>query len=124
MRGKVEVIERVQSVRATRDEADEYRAFSFGRVGIKPQMTLLVRKSSGEVEGFPYSDFTGIWSLNEDDGFTIRFRDRIINIEGRNLRRLFDYICNHRAAEIVEIDSHAAMAVADESAVVWRVSMA
>lgn len=107
--------------RATGDEADEYQALSFGRVGIRPQVTVLFRKANGEVEGFPYADFRGISSLNEESGFTVRFDARTVKIEGQHLGKLFQYICNHRAAEILEADPATAMNSPDGKPVVWLV---
>ncbi len=108
--------------RAATEEAEEYQALSFGRVGIKPQITLLFRKANGEVEGFPYADFRGISSVNEDIGFTVRFDTRTVKVEGQNLREAFRYICTHRAAEILEADEATAMQSPDGKPVVWKVN--
>ncbi len=111
--------------RFARKEADsepaEYQAFSFGRVGIRPQLTLLLRKANGEVEGFPYADFRGISAVNEDVGFTIRFDTRTVKVEGQNLKQLFQYVCNYRAAEIVEAEPSVVMQTPDGQAVVWSI---
>ncbi|MEZ6101665.1 MAG: hypothetical protein R3E01_22245 [Pirellulaceae bacterium] len=107
--------------KAATEAADEYQAFSFGRIGIKPQLTLLFRKATGEVEGFAYADFRGISAIDENAGFKIRFDTRTVKVEGRNLRQLFQYICLHRAAEIVEIDEWMTLQLPEDRAVVWRV---
>lgn len=108
--------------RFTRKEADgepaEYQAFSFARVGIRPQLTLLLRKASGEVEGFPYADFRGVSAVDENSCFTIRFDTRTVKVEGQNLKQLFQYVCNYRAAEIVEAEATAAMHIPDGKVVV------
>ncbi|MEZ6104472.1 MAG: hypothetical protein R3E01_36505 [Pirellulaceae bacterium] len=107
--------------KAVTEAADEYQAFSFGRIGVKPQLTLLFRKATGEVHGFAYADLRGISTLDEDRGFTIRFDSGTVKIEGRNLRQLFQYICLHRAAEIVEIDEQMTLQLPHDRAVVWLV---
>ena len=117
----LKIVDGVQPHRATSEDS-EYRAFSFGRVGVRPQMTLLLRKASGEVEGFPYADFHGIHSMNEELGFSIQFGRRLVNIEGRNLKQLFGYVCNFRAAEIVEATEITAMALPEFEAIVCRVT--
>lgn len=84
------------------NEESEYEAFASGRVGNKPQLTLLFRKASGEVFGFPYASFTEIRSENADLGFTVEFSGVEVEVQGQNLSKLFRYVCFHRAAEIVE----------------------
>jgi hypothetical protein len=119
MAGNVELLERT---RPPAKDNDEYRAFSFGRIGIRPQLTLLFTKASGEVEGFPYADFRGIWTRDRNAGFTMTFGNRIITVEGQNLKQLFEYICNHRAAEVVLCDPHSAMALEENATVVWAIT--
>jgi hypothetical protein len=103
-------------------ETDEYEAFSFGRVGNKPQFTLLCRKATGEVEGFSYADYRGVSAIDEENGFSVKFGAQKVRIEGRHLGQLFRYVCNLRAAEIVATDEHTAMRLPDGKAVVWRVN--
>jgi hypothetical protein len=122
MRSNVETVTRFTEKAHPRDEAEEYQAFSFGRIGIRPQMTLLVRKCTGEVEGFPYADYGGVSATNEDDAFSVKFGQRLVRIEGRQLQQLFRYVCNYRAAEITEVDARTSMHVAEDKAVVWRVT--
>ena len=118
---------RSQNARVVRHEArpeadeDGYQAFSFGRVGPRPQMTLLFRKANGEVRGFPYAQFDGIESDNPDDGFVVKFGRTLISIEGRNLNRLFQYVCNYKAAEIVEASPRVAVQLCATQPNVWRV---
>ena len=115
------VVEGNFAKRTSSDDPDEYQAFCFGRVGVKPQLTLLVRKATGDVEGFPYADFSGVSATDENTGFTVRFGTRTVRVEGRNLQRLFHYLCNYRAAEIIETDERTAMQLANGQAVVWQV---
>ncbi|MEZ6104429.1 MAG: hypothetical protein R3E01_36290 [Pirellulaceae bacterium] len=122
MRGSVQPFERMAGSRPGADEADEYRAFAFGRVGIRPQMTLVVRRSTGEFEGFAYAEFSGISGINEDNGFVVRFGPRLVAIEGKNLKRLFGYVCNFRAAEILEASGSAALKIPEDEPVVWNAS--
>lgn len=103
------------------EEPEEYQAYSFGRVSSKRQVTLLFRKASGEVEGFAYADYRGISAVNETIGFTVRFDTRTVKVEGQHLGELFQYICNHRAAEIREADVETAMQTPEGKAVVWLV---
>jgi hypothetical protein len=115
------VIESKFSRRASSEDDAEYQAFSFGRVGIKPQLTLLIRKASGAVEVFPYADFCGISSSDENLGFTLRFATRTVLIEGQRLGKLFQYICNFRTAEIMEADERTAAIAEPDKPIVWRV---
>jgi hypothetical protein len=41
-------------------DEEEYTAFTHGRVGTRPQMTLVFRKCDGEEEGFAYAQFSRI----------------------------------------------------------------
>jgi hypothetical protein len=100
----------------------EYEAFSHGRIGRRPQMMIVFRKCSGEVVAYPYSMLSRIRSEDVDRGFTLSFAGTDIIIEGRQLARLFNYVCEHRAAEIIELDRAEAMAESAEC-VVTRVTV-
>jgi len=80
----------------------EYEPFASGRIGNKPQLTLVFRKANGTVRGFSYSFFYSVESDDPADGFTIDFTHDKLEVVGRNLKRLFHLVCEHRAAEIVE----------------------
>ena len=81
-------------------EAVAYEAFSFGRVGAAAQLTLLFRQANGAVFGFPYASLSGLRSDNPAAGFTLDFCGVKVTVVGRNLERLFRYVCDHKAAEI------------------------
>lgn len=115
------VVEAVFAGRRSLEEADVYQAMTYGRIGTRPQMCLLLWKASGEVRGFAYADWTGIQSRNIDEGFTMVFGRATVRIGGRNLSELFRYVCNFRAAEVIEIDNRAAMLIAADKPVVWEI---
>lgn len=81
-------------------EAAAYEAFSFGRVGAAAQLTLLFRQANGAVFGFPYASLSGLRSDDPAAGFTLDFCGVEVTVSGRNLGRLFRYVCDHKAAEI------------------------
>jgi hypothetical protein len=89
---------------AAPDDETDYTAFSFGRVGNRPQMTLVFRMNSGEVIGFPYAHITGIRADDCERSFTIDFGTATVTVVGNGLGRLFRYVCEHRVLEIVELD--------------------
>ena len=108
--------------RKERPDADgEYQAFSFGRIGNRVQPVLLVRSADGQVEGFPYAEFGGIISEDEENGFTVKFGARTVSVEGRNLKGLFDHVCTFRAAEICEASENDAIKMKTDEATVWTV---
>jgi hypothetical protein len=110
--------------RASQDEADEYQAFSYGRIGNRPQLTLVIRQAAGGVRGFPYARFEGIGAdQDESNGFFVRFGREIVSFEGRNLGELFGYVCNYRASEIFEADRHTAMQIGEGKGVVWKATI-
>lgn len=99
------LLERPARAAATDENHDadaEYTAFSYGRLSSRPQMTLMFRKPSGEVFGFPYALLTGIRSDDSESGFMVEFGQVTVVVSGRNLGKLFRYICEHRAAEVAE----------------------
>ncbi len=76
--------------------------FTFGRVGPRPQMTLMLCFAGGHGKGFPYAQMLGIEFDDEDAGFRLEFPGQVVEIRGRNLKRLLRYVCDHRAARIDE----------------------
>lgn len=103
---------RESSLRVTRDsssasdevEEDEYVAFGNGRVGNRPQLTIVFRKASGEVFAFPYLSLSMIRSLDPDRGFKAEFSGVEVTVIGENLGKLFRHVCDHKAVELVEAD--------------------
>lgn len=82
--------------------AEEYTPFALGRVSNRPQMMLLLRQCTGEVTVYPYSLLLQMHSKDPSKEFTMTFGDHKVQIEGENLTPLFNYLCQHRATEIVE----------------------
>ncbi len=83
----------------------EYEAFSYGRVGIRPQLMLSFRKANGLVKVRPYALLQGLDSDDENSAFALSFPGLVVTVQGRNLSRLFVFICLHRVAEINEADT-------------------
>lgn len=86
------------------DAADDYVACGLASIGRRPQMMIAFKKCDGQVEVFPYSMLTRIRSTNPDRRFTLVFPGLKISIAGEKLERLFHYVCEHRARELVEAD--------------------
>jgi hypothetical protein len=103
--------------------AEEYTAFARGRVGTRPQMMICFRKCSGEVFVFAYSMLTRIRSEDLERGFAMSFGDTEVRLEGNNLLPLFNYVREHRTAEIVEAERTVVMQAQGEC-VVSKISVA
>lgn len=82
----------------------EYEAFASGRIGNRPQLMLIFRKASGEVLVFSYLSLTEIRAPNPEKGFTANFSGTKVVVAGEHLGKLFQLLCVHRVAEIVEAD--------------------
>ena len=102
------------------DPADdeEYKAFAHGRVGTRPQRTVLFRKCDGEEEGFAYAQFSRIRTTDRGREFTVEFAGVQVKVEGRNLGKLFAFLCAQRVPEIVEAARATALSLPDSEAVV------
>lgn len=94
------------SVSPSLDDTEEYQAFSYGRIGNRPQLMIVFRKADGYCEGYPYSLLSKISSINPDQGFVIEFGSRTISVSGNNLERLFRLICDSKATELIESRSN------------------
>jgi hypothetical protein len=90
------------------DEAG-YVSLGHGRIGNRPQLSLLFTKSDGSGKAVAYNLFCGIEFDNPDEGFTLLFSTCKVVIAGRNLKQLLRRICQHRQAEIVEVGQRAAL---------------
>jgi hypothetical protein len=110
--------ELVQNVEAQRDDDSEYKAFTFGRVGPRPQMTLILGFAGGHGRGFPYAQMLGIEFDDEDAGFRLEFPGQIVEIRGRNLKRLLRYVCDHRAARVEESTPQQSLAATNAAEIV------
>jgi hypothetical protein len=86
------------------DETVEYEALANGRIGSRAQLMLVFRKASGEVWAFSYLSLNEIRSPNPEKGFTADFGGVKVVVAGDRLGKLFQMVCLHRAAEIVEAD--------------------
>lgn len=84
-------------------EEQEYVAFANGRIGNRPQLALMFYKADGSVKAYAYSHLFSIESSNPTVGFTVQFTGaKKVVVSGRNLQRLFQMVCEHRAITIVE----------------------
>ncbi len=96
---------RTASVNPTEcEEQPEYEAFASGRIGNRPQLMLVFRRANKEVLAFSYLSLTEIRSPDPEKGFTLDFSGMKVVVAGERLGRLFQMVCTHRAAEIVEAD--------------------
>lgn len=85
-------------------EEPEYTACSFGRVGLKPQVSVTFRKADGTGVNLSYSHYYAVTDENPNIGFVVEFTRHTVSVEGRNLERLYRLICDHKAREVCEID--------------------
>ncbi|GAB5440116.1 MAG: hypothetical protein Fues2KO_04650 [Fuerstiella sp.] len=104
------------------EPADDYQAFSHGRIGRRPQMMIAFRRCNGETLVFPYASLLSIVSADPDTGFKLRFVEAQITITGQHLTRLFHTICEHRVLDIVEADRTAQL-LATEDTIVQRLEI-
>lgn len=118
---EVSEIEQIDVVSDTTDGGGDYVAFAHGRVGRRPQMMIAFRRCCGEVQAFPYSMLRHLQSEEPDRGFCLSFGEVRVTIVGRGLSRLFRYICEHRAVEVVEADR--VEALGDENCVITDITV-
>ena len=88
---------------------DEYRAFSFGRVGSRSQAMLTFIKKDDYVEAIAYAKLDRVYSSNTELEIKLDFGDRHVFIQGENLTDLFNYVCANRCTEINEMTTETAM---------------
>ena len=84
------------------EETEIYQAFSFGRVGLRPQLMLCFIKCDGLHLALPYADLRSISTSDPSKGFQLEFSGREILIEGTNLDVCFRYLRDHRLSELTE----------------------
>jgi len=96
----------------------EYEAFSYCRVGIRPQLMVTFRKSNGTVKVRPYSLLQALDSEDGNSGFRLEFPDVSVLVQGRNLSKLFAFLALHRVADVVEADIATQFAEAERNCVV------
>lgn len=112
-----------EDVRSQSVDEDAETAFTFGRVGSRPQLTLLFQRASGAVFGYPYANLTALRSEDPDLGFTLEFGDAVVKVTGRNLEMLFQYVCDHKASRIEEARRAAVFGTDSRNAVVESLNL-
>lgn len=112
---------RLQLVGYTHEE-EEYQAFSFGRVGQKPQFTVAFKQADGFCEGLSYSDFRGWTTSDGNTSFELLFAGRKIGVEGSNLGRILELIRQHRLSDLTEASRSQAMQCAVNEPVVTKLT--
>lgn len=83
------------------DREEELVGPSRHRLAYRPQMMLIFRQASGEVDVLPYSHLQGVHSNNPDRELLVSFQNACVTISGTQLLPLFHYICEHRMKEII-----------------------
>ncbi len=111
-------VRKIHQIEPKLEEEVEYQAFSFGRVGPRPQIMLEICKSDGFRLTFPYIDLKRIKTMNPDLGFELKFGEQLVLIEGRNLLLCYRYIKQNRLESIVEMGREGAMSVTEIAPVV------
>ncbi len=104
-------------------ETDDYQAFSYGRVGLRPQLMLCLVKCDGHHLVLPYADLRSISGSDPDKGFLLEFAGREALIEGTNLLICFRYLRTQRLAELVEIDRPAALSQPADTPVIHKLTL-
>jgi len=89
----------------------EYRAATFGRVGLRPQIMLEICQTDGYREVLPYLDLRGIATSDPKQGFELRFSDRKWVITGQNLDDCYRYLKQNRLESLKEASRAEAMAM-------------
>jgi len=88
-------------------EEEEYVAFANGRLGTRAQLMIVFQKADGSLKAFSYTHLCGVESDNPSTGFTVIFTSaKKVLVRGRNLQRLFQLLCLHKVAEVVEASRH------------------
>lgn len=73
-----------------------FESLSCGRIGNKPQMMLSLEKANGETLTLAYSHLYSIRSNNPNAGFVLNFSEDQVEIQGRNLGRVWEMIGTQR----------------------------
>lgn len=104
-----------------REEEDDVKSFSSGRVGSKPQLTVTFRQVDGSSYSFAYSHLYSLMTEAEAGGFIAEFSQHRVIVQGRNLTQLFRYLCDHKIHTVQEISPSQGMAIAEHLAVVTSI---
>ncbi len=102
---------------------EDYRAFSFGRVGSRSQAMLTFIKKDDYVEAIAYAKLDRVYSSDIDSELKLDFGDREVHIEGSNLRDVFNYIRSNRCSEIIERPAKASMASQPSTPAISKLSI-
>jgi hypothetical protein len=100
-----------------KDAEEEYTAFASGRLGTKPQLTLVFRTVAGVSHAFAYAH---LYAMEYDPaaGIMLQFSQHWVTVRGRNLEGMFRYLCLHRVQTVQETDALHAEALPAKEAVV------
>lgn len=101
----------------------EYTAYGHGRISNRTQLMLLFRLSGKSVLALPYACLMGVEASDPSSGFTLDFGRQRIRIAGKQLEDLLRLVCQHRVAEIREVNRSEMFTVADDSPVVETIEI-
>ena len=87
------------------------------RISRRPSMMVAFTKCDGQVLTLPYATLSAISSADVTSNFTLRFTRSDIQIRGKNLTRLFHYLCEHRVMELRESSRDVAFSAGTKSIV-------
>ena len=104
-------------------DAEEYQAFSFGRVASRSQPMLTFYKNDDYVEAISYANLNRIWTSDIERELKLDFGDRQVRIEGDNLADLFQYISTNRCSEIKEQPERLAIKIENDTPVVTKIEL-
>lgn len=121
----LERLKRIAALSTTNEETNEpadgdseAAAFAAGRVGTRPQLTLVLRRVSGDCQAFAYAH---LYRLEYDPsaGIVLHFSQHRVALTGRHLGGLFRYLCDHRVQTVQQTDPlHAETLAAGTPAVI------
>lgn len=99
-------------------EDNEYSPYANGRIGTRPQLTLVFHKADGSYKAFAYTHLFSVESANPDEGFCVSFSRIKVVVAGRNLNELQRLVWLQKAAEIVEAGQAASLQIPGHAPVV------
>jgi len=103
------------------DGENEYTAYANGRVGTRPQLSIIFRKADESAKAFAYSHLYSVETSDPAAGFVVEFSQTRVTIKGRNLEALLRFICQHRVLEVTEAERSRVFEVAAEQPVVEKI---
>ncbi len=102
---------------------EEYRAFAFGRVSNKPQISVTFRLLDAKGYNFAYSHYYALIDDHPNSAFEVEFTRHIVIIKGRNLETLHRLLCDHKVREVVQSDPLQAKLLPEEVPVVTHMEV-